>query len=132
MNLRDWGGAVIVAGGLACLGVGLFLVGCSSQNGAPSNDAAAMGGATGAAGRGGTGGTGGAAGGTVGAGGGVAGAGAGGGQGGVGGSGATGGGLVGTGGQAGGPPGYDPPQFPPLSAAPCPFAVAPASALCGG
>jgi hypothetical protein len=73
-------------------------------------------------------------GGAGGAGGGVAGAGGGGGQGGVRGAGAAGsggGGLVGTG-QAGGPPGYDPPQFPSLSAAPCTFAVAPASALCGG
>lgn len=133
MNLRGRVGAVIVAGGLACLGDALFLAGCSSQNAAPHNDAAATGGTTAAAGHGGTGGAGGAAGGTAGVGAGGARAGAGGGQGGGGGAGAAGGGgLVGTGGQAGGPPGYDPPQFPPLSAAPCPFAVAPASALCGG
>src|SRR5438128_2036032 len=45
MNLRGRGGTVIVAGGLACLGDALFLVGCTSQNAVPNNDAEATGGA---------------------------------------------------------------------------------------
>lgn len=103
-------------------------VGWSCGGGADGGGAAAGGTGPGTGGMGAMSGRGG-----VGGAGGAAGAGGGGGQGGVSGAGAAGGGgLGGSGGQAGGPPGYDPPQFPPLSAAPCPFAVAPASALCGG
>ena len=107
MSLGARSSSVVVVGGLACLGGTLFLGGCGSQNATPNNDA----GGTGTGGIGGVGGRGGA--------GGAAGAG-------------VGGGLVGTGGQARGPVGYDPPQFPSLSGAPCPFTVAPASTLCGG
>ena len=137
MSLGARRSSVVVVGGLACFGGTLFLGGCGSRNATPNNDAGGTGtgGIGGVGGRGGAGGAGGAAGGTTGTGGGVAGAAGGGAQGGGSGAGAAGsggGGLVGTGGQAGGPPGYDLPQFPALSAAPCPFTVAPASALCGG